>query len=327
MGMIKVLSSTDIKELVTMKEAIDVVEEAYRDLSAGRVEMPLRTITDLGKEELTLFYKPSFIPSLGTVGIKLLSQYKQTAGPGNPTIQGIVILIDAGTNMIRAIVDGTYLTALRTGAATGVATRQLAREDASVLALFGAGAQGYTQFKAVCAVRKIKRVYIFDLNPEAIRRFIDFHKSCTDVEFCVGDDTDVLKEVDIICTVTNSKSPLFKSEVLKRGVHINAIGSYNPGMRELPEDLFTYASLVVDHKDSCFSESGDIIIPLSEGMLDLSHYKGEIGDVLTGKAKGRETEEETTVFKSVGIAIQDLATACYAYRKACGREIGNDIVI
>lgn len=327
MGAIKILSSTDVKELVSMEEAINVVEEAYKDLAVGQVKMPLRTITDLGEENLTLFYKPSFMPTLDIVGIKLLSQYKQTANTGHPTIQGVVILIDAQTNMISAIVDGTYLTALRTGAATGVATRQMARKDASVLALFGAGAQGYTQFEAVCAVRNIKKVYVFDLNSESVQRFIDFHKFRTDMEFCVGDSTDVLKNVDIICTVTNSKSPLFKSEVLKKGVHINAIGSYNPEMRELPDNLLAFASLVVDHKDSCFSESGDIIIPLSAGILNMSHYKGEIGDVLTGKLKGRESEDEITVFKSVGVAVQDLATAYYAYRKSCDRKVGNNITI
>lgn len=327
MGAIKILSSADIKKLVPMSEAIGVVGEAYRDLSGNKVGMPLRTITDLGENELTLFYKPSYMPTIGTVGIKLLSQYKQTPHAGRATIQGIVILIDAATNMTRAIVDGTYLTALRTGAATGVATQCLARKDASVLALFGAGAQGYTQFEAVCCVRKIKKVYIFDLNPEAIQKFIDFNRFHTEIEFCVGKDTDVLREADIICTVTNSKKPLFEKGVLKKGVHINAIGSYNPQMRELPEDILASASLIVDHKDSCFSESGDIIIPMSEGVLDLKHYKGEIGDVLTGKAKGRESDDEITVFKSVGIAVQDLATAAYAYRKSCECCVGNEVTI
>ena len=326
MGTIKILSSADIKQLVTMKEAIEVIERAYRDLSAGTPQMPLRTITDLGEKELTLFYKPSFMPSIKTVGIKLLSQYKQTAPSGRATIQGIVILIDSENNSTRAIIDGTYLTALRTGAASGAATRKLARTDASVMALFGTGAQGYTQFEAVCAVRDIKKVYLFDLNPEAIQRFLDFYKSATDIELCAG-NPEALKEADIICTVTNSKRPLFKKEMLKKGVHINAIGSYNPCMQELPEDIFTSASLIVDHKDSAFSESGDIIIPQNKGLLDLTHYKGEIGDILTGKTKGRENDEEITVFKSVGIAIQDLATAQYAFQKACKANIGNDITI
>lgn len=327
MGVIKILSSADVKKLVPMEEALGVVENAFRDLSEGRVKMPLRTITDLGKEELTLFYKPSFMPTIGTVGIKLLSQYKQTPRAGLTTIQGIVILIDAETNRTRAIVDGTYLTALRTGAASGVATRCLAREDASVLALFGAGAQGYTQFEAMCCVRKIKKVYIFDLHPEAVQRFIDFYRSRAGIEFCAGEDTGVLEEADIICTVTNSESPLFKKEVLKKGVHINAIGSYNPKMQELPEDMLASASLIVDHKDSCFSESGDILIPLSKGILDEKHYKGEIGDLLTGKARGRDSEEEITIFKSVGIAIQDLATAAYAFRKSCECDVGSEVTI
>lgn len=165
MNTIKILSSQDVKTLVPMTEAIETVVTAYKELSEQRVQMPVRTITDFGKEELTLFYKPSFVSSIQTAGIKLLSHRKQGAINGNPALQGIVVLIDSENNTTKAILDGTYLTALRTGAASGVATRYLSRKDASILAIFGAGGQSYTQFEAICCERNIKKHISLTVSP------------------------------------------------------------------------------------------------------------------------------------------------------------------
>ncbi|MCJ7819649.1 MAG: ornithine cyclodeaminase family protein, partial [Bacteroidales bacterium] len=227
---IKLLTSADIKDLVSMEEAIEVMKVAFNDLSLGNYRMPVRTITDFGDDEVSLFYKPSFLPSEDRIGVKLLSQSKGKPLHGNPAIQGIVILIDSESNSIIGLLDGTYLTALRTGAASGIATRLLAREESSVLALFGASTQGYTQFEAVCCERPVKRAYIHDINPEAVERFIEYFKPHTDVELVHAADLSSLKEADIICTATNSHKPLFPLNMLKPGVHINAIGSYNHQM-------------------------------------------------------------------------------------------------
>ncbi len=324
---IKLLTSEDIKDLISMEEAIEVMKMAFWDLYLGKYRMPVRTVTDLGANELSLFYKPSFLPAEHRIGIKLLGQSKGKPLHGNPAIQGIVILIDSETNSIIGLLDGTWLTALRTGAASGIATRLLSREDSSVLALFGAGAQGYTQFEAVCCERPVRRAYIYDLDSEAVERFIDFFKEKTDVELLPAANLSSLKEADIICTATNSKKPLFTTDMIKKGVHINAIGSYNPGMQELPEDLFSVASLFVDQKDSCFSESGDIIVPMKKGTYKPENYKGEIGGLISSKIIGRVSPDEITVFKSVGLAIQDLAIANFAYTKACRGNIGQDIKI
>jgi ornithine cyclodeaminase/alanine dehydrogenase len=324
---IKLLSSAEIKDLVSMAEAIDVMKMAFNDLSLGKYRMPVRTITDFGDDELSLFYKPSFLPSEGRIGIKLLSQSKGKPLHGNPAIQGIVILIDSESNSIIGLLDGTCLTALRTGAASGIATRLLSREESSVLALFGAGAQGYTQFEAVCCERRIKKAYIHDIDSEAVKRFIDFYNPKTDAELVHAADLSYLKEADIICTATTSGRPLFPLNAVKQGVHINAIGSYNHKMRELPADLFSVASLFVDHKESCFSESGDILEPINNGTFKPENYKGEIGELISSQIIGRISPDEITVFKSVGVAIQDLAIANFVYNKACRVNIGNDIKI
>jgi len=327
MQYIKLLTSEEIKDLVSMKEAIDVMKLAFSDLSMGKYRMPVRTVTDFGSEGTSLFYKPSFLPSDERIGIKLLTQSKGKPLHGNPAIQGVMVLIDSESNSIIGLLDGTYLTALRTGAASGIATRLLSRTESSVLALFGAGAQGYTQFEAVCCERDIRRAYIFDISADAVKRFIDFFRPKTDVELVHAAGLSCLGEADIICTATTSGKPLFPLEMLKKGVHINAIGSYSPKMQELPDDLFSVASLFVDHKESCFSESGDIIIPMSRGTFRTANYRGEIGELISEKITGRTSHDEITVFKSVGVAVQDLALASFAYTKAAGAGIGQEIKI
>lgn len=327
MQKIRLLTSADIKDLISMEEAIEVMKMAFMNLSLGKYRMPVRTVTDFGGDGLSLFYKPSFLPAEEKIGIKLLSQSKGKPKHGNPAIQGIMILIDTETNSIIGLLDGTYLTALRTGAASGIATRLLSRDESSVLALFGAGAQGYTQFRAVCCERPVKRAHIHDINPEAVERFIEYFKPETDVELVHAKDLSSLKEADIICTATTSHKPLFPLTMLKPGVHINAIGSYNPQMHELPEDLFSVASLFVDHKESCFAESGDILDPVKKGTFKTGNYKGEIGELISSKIPGRSSKDEITVFKSVGVAIQDLAMASFAYKRACDAGTGHDIEI
>jgi len=324
---IRLLTSADIEELISMEEAIDVMRLAFSDLSMGKYRMPVRTVTDFGSDELSLFYKPAFLPAEDFIGVKLISQSKGKALHGNPAIQGIVILINSKTNSIIGLMDGTYLTALRTGATSGIATRLLSRKESSVLALFGTGAQGYTQFGAVCCERDVKRAYIYDLNPDSVRRFIDYFKSRSDIELVHATDLSCLKEADIICTATPSGKPLFSLDMLKKGVHINAVGSYNPKMQELPDELFSVASLFVDQKESCFSESGDITVPMNKGTFNPANYKGELGDLIISKIGGRTSPDEITVFKSVGLAIQDLAMAVFAYKKACLNEAGQQIVI
>lgn len=326
MNDIKILSSDDVRRLVSIEEAIDAVAVSYRELSEGRAQMPVRTVTDFNYDDLTVFYKPAYMASGHIAGVKLLSQLRMGGRNGHPTIQGIVMLIDARNNVTQAIVDGTYLTALRTGAASGVATRLLAREDSHTLAIFGAGAQAHTQFRAMCAVRRIRKAYIFDIHDGAVEKFIEAHEGLG-VDLQPGGDISKLREADIICTVTNSRTPLFPKEALRKGVHINAIGSYSLEMRELPDDIYVGTSLFVDHRASCFSESGDIIGPVSKGLLPDVSYKGEIGELLAGKIRGRDSDEEITVFKSVGVAVQDLVTAHYAYTKACSEKAGSDITI
>lgn len=321
----KIISAIDIKNNISMLEAINAAEDAYVQLIEGSAVMPVRTITDLGELDPTVFYKPSYSPKDNRIVIKLLSQMKVKTSLTKTTIAGVVILIDSLTNSINALIDGSYLTALRTGASAGLATKLLSNEDSKTLAVFGAGAQAYTQIEAVLAVRDIQKVIIYDVVDIAINNLINHFTSITDITFVKGESLDELKQADIICTVTNSKVPLFKSDMLKEGVHINAYGSFSIDMRELPDDIAVGSRLYVDHKESCFSETGDIIYPVEKGFINEDNYIGEIGELVKNRIEGRKSKIERTIMKSVGVAIQDLTIANCIYDKAIKEGFGTDV--
>jgi ornithine cyclodeaminase/alanine dehydrogenase-like protein (mu-crystallin family) len=277
-------------------------------------------------ENLTLLYKPAASVKEKMVGIKILSQVEQNRNFKIPVIQGLVFLINLTDGRFISLMDGTHLTALRTGAASGLATRLLAREDAKVAAIFGAGAQGRTQLLAIDAVRNLERVYVYDINEAAIRLFADDMGSKVKADILTGRMADI-KEADVICTATGSTKPLFSLNDLKKGVHINAIGSYKPNMQEIDPLIVASSRLYLDHIDSVVKESGDIIRPLESGIISKEHILGEIGDVFVNRVKGRLSDNDITLFKSVGLAVQDLAMANAVYQYAEEKEIGQIIYL
>jgi ornithine cyclodeaminase/alanine dehydrogenase-like protein (mu-crystallin family) len=259
------------------------------------------------------------------VTIKFLTQRESGLIPGIPAIQGIVLLIDSLTGEILSIMDGEYITALRTGAASGLATRCFARNDARSLALFGCGTQGRTQLEAVLCVKDIKRILVFEKNRELAQQFVSEMEKKSDAKMVLSSDTRQLNEIDIICTATNSTAPLFKREEVKKGVHINAIGSFQPHMQELDPFIIRDARVFLDKAEPCLKESGDLIKPIFDGVIGENHIAGEIGDFLLNRISGRESEDQITLFKSVGVAIQDYAVATDIYNYAVEQGFGQEI--
>jgi len=308
-----------------MVEAIDAMAEAFESMSSGKSFVPPRHVTTHGEPPITLFLKPVFVESLKRTSIKILTQKPCGSSNGIPAIVGVVMLIDSLTGEVLSIMDGEYLTALRTGAASGLATKYFARADADTLAIFGCGAQGRTQLEAVAAVRKISKVWVFDKNMEMAETFITEMKTKVDAEIKVSENPEVLKSCDIICTATNAEFPLFMKKHIKKGVHINAIGSYKPLMQEIDPSILHNASIYVDQMEACMAESGDLIKPINSGLFTADHIKGEIGNFISGKIKGRSSDSETTVFKSVGVAIQDFAVANKIYEKSLNGKFGQEI--
>lgn len=308
-----------------MEQAIDAMHDAFASLSSGSSIVPLRYVAELTPEGLILLSKPAVNPADKRGSVKILTQRTQKAIKGVPTIQGIVLLIDSDTGEILSFMDGEYITALRTGAASGLATRFFAVKDATQMALFGCGAQGRTQLEAVACERTLKKVYIYDKRKEAAEQFIADVEGKYSFELIYTEDNDLLCDVDIICTATNATSPLFKIEELKPGVHINAIGSFQPHMQELDPHIIQTAKVYVDQFEPCLKESGDLIVPLEAGMITKDDIIGEIGAYCLNIIEGRESEDDITVFKSVGVAIQDHAVANDVYNSSLQKFFGKEI--
>lgn len=316
----RIIKAGEIEQYYSMKQAIDAMGRAFSLLSSGECHVPMRVVTSLPDNELQMLYKPAFVEKDKQVTVKFITQREGSSIPGIPVIQGIVMVIDSVTGEIMSIMDGGYITALRTGAASGLATRLFAGKNAHTLALFGCGAQGKTQVEAIMCERDIKKVLVFDKNRNRASRFIEGLQEKLNLEMVLCEDTSVLKEADIICTATNATAPLFKKEDVKNGAHINAIGSYRPHMQELDPGLIHDARVFLDQTEPCLKESGDLIKPIREGIFDESHIAGEIGDFLLNRIAGRESEDQITIFKSVGVAIQDYAVATDIYN--CSLKLG-----
>ncbi|MEE4255783.1 MAG: hypothetical protein V2I47_01965, partial [Bacteroidales bacterium] len=306
---IRIIKAGEIRRQYSMQKAINAMEYAFASLSSGESFVPQRFVTAIPSTEMLMLFKPAFVEKDKRISIKFLTQREGFSIPGIPTIQGIILLIDSLTGEILALMDGEYVTALRTGAASGLATRYFARKDAQYMALFGCGAQGRTQVEAVCCERKIKKLYLFDPSREAAEQFIREMQEEFELEMIHTQDTSVLKELDIICTATNARAPLFRIEDVSPGIHINAIGSFQPHMQELDPFLIKAARVYVDQIEPCVKESGDLVKAMEAGIITEDHIHGEIGEYCLEKITGRESDNEITIFKSVGVAIQDYAVA------------------
>ena len=308
-----------------MQKAIDAMEKAFTSLSSGESFVPLRHVSGLPSKKLLMLFKPASIEKDKRISLKFLTQREGRYMNDIPTIQGIILVLDSVTGEILSIMDGEYITALRTGAASGLATRFFANKEARIMALFGCGTQGKTQLEAVVCERDIKKVLVFDINKNRAREFIQEMQNKLNLKMLYCKDTSVLSEADIICTATNSEKPLFLREEVKSGVHINAIGSFQPHMQELDPFLIRDAKVYVDQLEPCLKESGDLIKPISAGIITDSHMIGEIGDFCLNKIPGRESDDEITIFKSVGVAIQDYAVATDIYNASLTAGFGLDI--
>jgi ornithine cyclodeaminase/alanine dehydrogenase-like protein (mu-crystallin family) len=294
---------------IPMKVVIGLMREAFEMLSGGKVTVPLRTVMETeGKSGLALFM-PSYAPSWKLFGLKMVSVFPGNEAP-TPVIQGKMLLMNAVNGQPLATLDAASLTALRTGAASGLATELLSRTHSSTLAVFGTGAQAKTQIEGVVAVRNIKRILVKGTTPDKEENFCQLISgklsvACEPLGF-IGN----LRHADVVCTATTSSTPLFTLTDLKPGTHINAVGSYKPYLRELSEDVIAGCMLVVDQRAAVLHEAGELAIPIRDGRLTPSIIYAELGEIVAGKA-GRQSEEELTVFKSVGNAVQDLAVARY----------------
>ena len=322
-----ILNRKNVISVLDMKDCMDVVEKAFEELAKGTAVLPLRTpITP--PDGLSL-YMPAYLKEMKALACKVVTVYKNNPKKFNmPVVIGKVLVQDPETGDVVCIMDGGYLTAVRTGAVSGVATKYLARKDKNQVAgIFGTGVQAQMQLWAVSIARELSKAIVYDISDESANAFIKEMSEKLNLEIIKAETPDQVLEADIICTATSSATPIFDGKKVKKGTHINGIGSHTPNARELDSEIIIRSRFIGDSKEACFSEAGDIILPVKEGVIDESHFCGELGDVIIGKVESRINEEEITIFKSNGLAIQDVATAKLIYDKAIETNTGVNVEI
>ena len=321
------LSSVDIKKAIAMSEAIGLMKDAFIKLSIGSASAPLRIKIDMPQANGTALFMPAYLPRYEQFSLKAVSLFKDNPSRELPLIHALVLLFDAIDGRPLALMNGETITALRTGAASGLATDLLARKDSQIAFIFGAGTQGRSQLEAISCVRTIRKAYIFDTHREVAEIFSQEMSQKLDFPVVVADSMDLLHQADVICTATTSPQPVFQHAYLKSGVHINAIGSYKPTEREIPGETIQTAKIIVDQRQACLSEAGDIVIPIQEGLITPDYIYAEIGEIAAGIKQGRSTQDEITLFKSVGNAVQDLAVASRLLENAAKLSLGQEVIL
>lgn len=308
---IKILNTDEIKSLISMEEAIAAMKQAFSSFSDGSSKVPLRYVS--GINNLDLFFKPAFNEKLGRMAVKIITQKKDGNLNGIPSILGVVLLMDMKTGAILSMMDGAYITALRTGAAGGIASKLLSSDEAETVAIFGCGAQGKTQLEASCAIRPIKRALLYDLDVDVANKVKTELEPKLNISISVEKNLGNLKQADIICTTTTSEKPLFCLKDISKNVHINAIGSYKPNMQELDPSIIKSGKLFVDSRNAVLKESGDLIKPIRDKIFTDDIIDSEIGELINKKNIG--SQNGITIFKSVGLGVQDLFIANAIFEK------------
>jgi ornithine cyclodeaminase/alanine dehydrogenase len=325
-----VISRKDLENILTMEEVIEAVEAAFTDYAQGRWVIPSRTHFTL--PEGIMLYMPSFLSpgteGKGILGAKLVSVFPGNPEKGLPLIYGLYLLYDPSTGRPLALIDGVYLTGIRTGAASAVATKYLSRKDSRALGIIGTGVQAGFHLMAILAVRELEVCYLFDWMEDSARRFTADYSDKLGVNLEVLSSADeVVGKSDVVVTVTTSPTPVFSGSSLREGTHLNVIGAFTPETREVDSETVKKASLFVDSYEGALSEAGDLLIPMKEGVISRQDIRAELSEVVTGIMPGRTTEDEITLFKSVGFAIEDAAVARLAYDRALEKGIGTQIEV
>lgn len=311
MNEFKIISDQEVETRIGMKKAIELMAEAFLQISHRSAQVPVRSSLHTSDAQGRILFMPAYSPAYNLFGIKTVSVFPENSKKGLPSIQGKILVFDDQSGIPLAIIDAEYLTALRTGAASGLATKLLADPDAKVLAIFGTGAQAKTQVAAILEIRNIEEVLVFGTSTEKSIQFCEYLENVYPIKCKTGDRETNLMKANIICTATTTTQPLFSIDQVNTGVHINGIGSFKPDMHEIDSEIIKASLLVVDHRESVLSEAGDIIIPIKEGLINEKHIHAELGEIISGSKKSKTNHQQISVFKSVGNAIQDLALASY----------------
>jgi ornithine cyclodeaminase/alanine dehydrogenase-like protein (mu-crystallin family) len=310
MHRVLIVSQSEVPRLLPMRECIEAMAEVLASLARGEANMPLRQIVWIPDRTGALGLMPSQLTAAKALGVKAVTFFPRNEGTELDSHQGAVLLFEADRGRLLAIIDATSVTAIRTAAVSAVATRRLARADAGELALVGSGVQARTHLEAMRLVRPLRSVRVASQTPERARAFARRESALHGIAITACDSVEeAVTGADIVCTVTSSRVPVVMGRWLSAGAHVNAVGSSVASARELDTDAVARSRLFVDRRESALAEAGDFLIPRDEGAVGNAHILGELGELETGAVAGRTSPEEITLFKSVGLAVEDLAAA------------------
>ena len=319
----RLLAAADVERLLPMGECIEVMASAFEALARGRTQQPLRTVLRLPQERGAFAAMPAQLDAPNAFGLKVISVMPGNEGTRWDSHQGAVLLFEPQHGTLVAIMDASAVTGIRTAAVSALATRLLARPDAGDLALLGSGVQARTHLAAMGAVRTLRRVRVWSRSARNARAFAQWaaqNVTCPVIPAASG--REAVTDADLICTVTSSGEPVLCGEWIAPGAHLNAVGASLPEARELDTAAVAGARLYVDRRESAQSEAGDFLIPLREGAIPLDHIVAELGEVVAGLAPGRRSGDEVTLFKSLGLAIEDVAAAHHVHAAAVREDVG-----
>ena len=321
-----VLSQADVTRLLPMRDCIELMAATLASLARGEAVLPLRTVIRIPDSRDAFAVMPACLTNPRTIGAKIITVFPGNHGTALDSHQGAVLLFDSTNGSLAALLDATAITTIRTAAVSAVATRTLARDDASTLAIVGAGVQGHAHLEAICAVRPIKTLHVWSRDADHARKLAAVGSERFQLDTSVSPTTcDAVRDAAIVCTCTSATEPVLQGAWLSPGTHINAVGASTPNAREVDSALVVAARLYADRRESALKEPGDILVPLQEGAITPDHIVGEIGDLLIGRAAGRRDDREITLFKSLGLAVEDLASASYVYDQAVRTGAGTRV--
>jgi alanine dehydrogenase len=323
--MILLLGEAEVRELLPPADLVAEMERTLAAFSAGKVSQPVRTAMELGPGGAYFGIMPAYLADPAAAGAKLVTVVAGNAARGLPTHYATIFLLDPETGALTAIMDGRYITAARTAAVSAVAVKYLARPDAAVLAILGSGVQARSHVEALCRMRAFREVRAWSPTPEHLARFIS-NAAAVPVR-SASSAAETVQGADVIVLAASSATPVIQSEWVAAGALVISLGAYRPEMREMDPALVTEARVIVDSRAGALAEAGDIVQGIREGRFTEAHISGELGEVILGRIPGRRSADEIVIFKSLGMAIEDVAAARLAFTRARQQGRGREIVL
>jgi alanine dehydrogenase len=322
------LTEEHVRSVLPMSDLIAAMESALARFSSGEVQQPVRTVLTVGSERAWWGLMPAYVNDPATMGAKLVTVFNGNANRGLPTHLAMIVLFDPDTGALQALMDGRFITEARTAAVSAVSARYLARPDASTLAIIGTGVQARSHLEAYTEVRHIRDVRVWSPRAASRERFVDEMQPHARVPLrATPTAEEAVREADLVVLATSSPTPVIDVSWIAPGSHIVSVGACRPDQREMAPELVAHARLFVDSRAAALVESGDVVMGISERRFGPEHLAGEIGELVLGRVRGRRSNDEITIFKSLGMAVEDVAAADLVYRRAVEQGVGSQQVL